>query len=138
MFLGEGGPHKSSGSKNLFGTLVAQPGVPSSAPWPPLVGVSQALELLILQRSPGPSSPREVPLQLCQATCSLLERALLTLWFLRHGLWAHWGVGGGPLLAPGGSLALPKGDGNCYYVLGLLTSFKGKIFLAYSGNTNSL
>lgn len=44
---------------------------------------------------PWPSSPRDVPLQLCQVTCSLLERAVLTLWFPRHGLPATGGWGGG-------------------------------------------
>ena len=75
-------------------------------PWPPSVSVSQALELLVLPGNPGPSSLRDVPLQLCQATCSLLERALLTLWFLGHGLWASGRGGGCSLLALGGSLAL--------------------------------
>lgn len=57
---------------------------------------------------------RDVPLQLCQATCSLLERALLTLWFLGHGLPAS-GRGWGPLSAGIGKLSgsgLSKGMGN--------------------------
>lgn len=60
----------------------------------------------------------------CQATCSLLERTVLTLWFLRHGLWASGrrvGVGAG-------WLGLPKGDGKHYYALGLWLLLKGKYF----------
>lgn len=70
------------------------------------VGISQAL---ILLGSPDSSSLRDVPFQLCGATC---RSAGKTLWVFRHGLRvSRKGWGWGSLQALGGSLCVTKEDG---------------------------
>ena len=126
-------PHRSSDSRNLCGPW-----------WPSLEVPALPIVATLSGSEPGPGTSdsagepwplfpqrgRDVPLQPCQATCSLLKRALLTLWFLRHGLPASGRGGDHSLLALGSSQALgyQKGWEIYYYVLGLLISFEGEIF----------
>lgn len=100
------------------------------------MGVSQSLDLA---GSPSPSPRRDGPLQLCQAVCSLLERAVLTLWFLWHCLWASEGGQGGSLLALGGSLALGFQRGwEIILCFGSFNFFRGEIFSTYSDSASAL
>lgn len=93
---GPGGPAWSSSSGPLATLSGCEPGPGTSHP----------------AGEPWPSSPGGVPLQLCEAMCSLLERAMLTLFSVGRGLWQWEGVGGSSLQALGGSLCLfPKGMG---------------------------
>lgn len=109
-------PHRSSDSRNLCGPWWPSLEVPALPILATLSGYEPGPETSDSAGEPWPLFPqrgRNVPLQLCQATCSLLERALLTLWFLGHGLPAS-GRGGDHSAGTGklSGSGLSKGMGN--------------------------
>ena len=139
-FVGERGPTQIFREQESLQALVAQPGVPSFArPGPPQWVWARPWNFWFCWGALAPLPSRDVLLQLCQATCSLLERALLTLWFLGMASQPVGGVGT-TLCGHWEALRLwvIKRDGKYYYVLSLLTSFEGEIFSAYSSSTSSL
>ena len=108
--------------------------------WPPSVGMSQALELLILLGSPGPSSLKRCSSSALSGHVQPAGKSpadLVVSWAWPPSQWEGLGT---TLCGHWEALRLwvIKRDGKYYFVLSLLTSFEREIFSAYSSSTSSL